>query len=85
MSETMTLQLTSETKTKLAQIARDCNLPLTSACEIILTQFAQVTGGRIYTGRWREKEGGLMFAVQWPFLTGLAKVTPEELEKMGVK
>jgi hypothetical protein len=85
MSETLTIQLTPETKTKLTEIALDCNLPLERATEIILTQFAQVIGGRIYTGRWREHEGGLMFAVQWPFLTGLAKLTAEELAKMGVK
>jgi hypothetical protein len=85
MSESITIQLTPEAKAKLSEIAKDCNLPLPSACEIILTQFAQVTGGRIYTGRWREHEGGLMFAVQWPFLTGLAKRTTEELAKMGVK
>jgi hypothetical protein len=85
MSETITIQLSIEAKTKLAEIARDCNLPLANACEIILTQFAQMAGGSIYTGRWREHEGGLMFAVQWPFLTGLAKHTAEELTKMGVK
>lgn len=85
MSESIILQLTPETKAKLVEIARDCNLPITNVCEVILTQFAQVTGGRIYTGRWREKEGGLMFAVQWPFLTGLAKIAPEELAKMEVK
>ena len=85
MSETVTIQLTPDAKTKLSEIARDCNLPLTNACEIILTQFAKVTGGRIYTGRWRQHEDGLMFAVQWPFLTGLAKHTAEELAKMGVK
>lgn len=80
MSETISIQLTLETKAKLMEIARDCNLPLEKAAEIILTQFAQVTGGRIYTGRWREHEGGLMFAVQWPFLTGLVKLTAEELK-----
>jgi hypothetical protein len=85
MSETITLQLTPETKVKLMEIARDCNLPLEKAAEIILTQFAQVTGGRVYTGRWSEHEGGLMFAVQWPFLTGLAKHTADELAKIGVK
>lgn len=85
MNQQTTLQLSAETKAKLAEIAKDCNLPVENVCEIILTQFAQVTGGRIYTGRWREKEGGLMFLVQWPFLTGLAKVSGEELAKMRVK
>jgi len=84
MSEQRPLQLSPDTREKLAQIAKDCNLPLEKACEIILTQFAQVVGGRIYTGRWREAEG-LMYVVQWPFLTGFVKVSGEELLKMGVK
>lgn len=85
MSETMILSLSPEARTKLAEIARDCNLTVEKAAEIILTQFALVTGGRIYTGRWREHEGGFMFAVQWPFLTGLAKLTSQELAKSGAQ
>lgn len=77
----MNIELTSETKEKMQEIAKDCNLPIERACEIILSQFAGVTGGRIYTGRWREGNG-LYFVVQWPFFTGLAKVTGEELAKM---
>ncbi len=77
----MNIELTSETKEKMQEIAKDCNLPVERACEIILSQFATITGGRIYTGRWREGNG-LYFIVQWPFFTGLAKVTGEELAKM---
>ncbi|MBX5326585.1 MAG: hypothetical protein ACQXXH_05705 [Candidatus Bathyarchaeia archaeon] len=85
MNEQITLQLTPETRTKLAEIAKDCNLPIEKTCEIILTQFAHVVGGRVYAGRWREAEGGLMFVVQWPFLSGLAKISDEELAKTGAK
>lgn len=77
----MNIELASETKEKMQEIAKDCNLPVERACEIILSQFAAITGGRIYTGRWREGNG-LYFIVQWPFFTGLAKVTGEELAKM---
>ena len=77
----MNIELTSEAREKLQEIARDSNLPIERACEIILSQFATVTGGRVYTGRWREGNG-LYFVVQWPLLTGLAKVTGEELAKM---
>ncbi|HKZ95294.1 MAG TPA: hypothetical protein VJ249_12065 [Candidatus Bathyarchaeia archaeon] len=77
----MNIELTSEAKEKMREIAKDCNLPVERACEIILSQFATVTGGRVYTGRWREGNG-LYFVVQWPFLTGLAKATGEELVKM---
>ena len=77
----MNIQLTPEVRQKMQEVARDSNLPVERACEIILSQFATVTGGRIYTGRWREGNG-LYFIVQWPFLTGLAKVKGEDLTKM---
>ncbi len=77
----MNVELPPDVKEKLAGIARDCNLPLERACEIILSQFVSVTGGRVYTGRWREGNG-LYFVVQWPFLTGLVKVKGEDLAKM---
>ncbi len=77
----MNIELTPEVRQKMQEVARDSNLPVERACEIILTQFATVTGGRIYTGRWREGNG-LYFIVQWPFLTGLAKVKGEDLAKM---
>jgi len=77
----MNIELAPEVKERMKEIARDCNLPVERACEIILTQFATVAGGRVYIGRWREGSG-LYFVVQWPFLTGLTKVAGEELAKM---
>ncbi len=80
----MKVELKPEVNQKLSEIARECNLPLEKACEIILSEFAKVEGGRIYVGRWKE-EGGLRFVVQWPFFTGIAKLKGEELTKIGVK
>ena len=77
----MNIELKPEIKEKMQEIAKDCNLPIERACEIILSQFATVTGARVYSGRWREGNG-LYFVVQWPLLTGLAKVTGEELAKI---
>jgi len=77
----MNIELTPEIREKMQEIAKDCNLPIERACEIVLAQFASVKGGRIYTGRWREGSG-LYFIVQWPFLTGVAKVGGEDLAKM---
>jgi len=76
----MNIEPTPEVREKLTEIAKDCNLPIERACEIILSQFAQVGGGRIYTGTWREAKG-LIFIVQWPFFTGLVKVRGEDLAK----
>mgnify|MGYP001145664128 CR=1 FL=1 len=84
MTEAISLELPSEVRERLMEISKDCNLKLERACEIILSEFAKVTGGRIYAGRWREGSG-LMFVVQWPFLPGLVKVGGEELVKTGVR
>jgi hypothetical protein len=77
----MRVELKPEIIEKLKGIAKDCNLPVEKACEIILSEFVTVGGGRIYTGRWREGNG-LIFVVQWPFLTGLVKIKGEDLAKV---
>jgi len=77
----MNIELTPEIRQKMQEIAKDCNLPIERACEVILSQFAAVVGGRVYRGRWREGNG-LYFIVQWPFLTGIAKVRGEDLAKL---
>ncbi len=80
----MNLDLSAQVMEKLTEIAKECNLSVEKACEIILSEFARVQGGRIYVGAWKEG-GGLMFAVQWPFLTGFIKLKDEELAKVEVK
>jgi len=80
----MNVELKPEVNEKLNEIAKECNLPLEKACEIILSEFAKEEGGRIYVGRWKEG-GGLRFVVQWPFFTGIAKLNTDELAKIGVK
>jgi hypothetical protein len=77
----MNIELTPEIRQKMQEIAKDCNLSIERACEVILSQFATVVGGRVYTGRWRDGNG-LYFVVQWPFLTGLTKVKGEDLAKL---
>jgi len=79
----MNVEFDTNVQRKLEEIAQECNLPVEQACQIILSQFAKVDGGRVYVGS--EKDGSLMFVVQWPFLTGFEKKTPEELQKMAVK
>lgn len=80
----MNLDLGAQVMEKLTEIAKECNLPVERACEIVLSEFARAQGGRIYVGTWKEG-GGFIFAVQWPFLTGFVKLKDEELARMGVK
>jgi hypothetical protein len=77
----MNIELKQEVKEKLEGIAKDCNLPVEKACEMVLSEFVTVEGGRIYTGKWREGNG-IIFVVQWPFLTGLVKIRGEDLAKL---
>ena len=77
----MNLELKREIMEKLEDIAEDCNLPVEKTCEIVLSEFVTVEGGRVYTGRWREGNG-IMFVVQWPFLTGLVRIKGEDLTRM---
>lgn len=79
----MKLELDPSVQSKLEEIAGGSNLSIEQACQLILRQFTRVYGGRIYVGA--QKGGGLMYVVQWPFLTGFEKKTAEELQQMGVK
>jgi len=80
----MNLDLSAQVMEKLTEIAKECDLPVEKACEIILSEFAKVQGGRIFVGTWKEG-GGLMFVVQWPFLTGFVKLKNEELTRIEAK
>jgi hypothetical protein len=80
----MNIELEPGVNQKLSEIARECNLPLEKTCELILSEFTKVEGGRIYVGKWKE-ESGLRFVVQWPFFTGIAKLKGDELARIRVK
>ncbi len=77
----MNVELEPDVKQNLTKIARECSLSLEKACEIILSEFAEVEGGWIYVGKWKEGRG-LRFVVQWPFFIGIAKLKEEELAKI---
>jgi len=79
----MNLEFDPSVQKKLEEIAQECNLSVEHTCQLVLRQFAKVEGGRVYVGA--DKEGGLIFVVQWPFLTGLEKKTASELQAVGVK
>lgn len=72
------IELDETTKTKLETLANEAGgLTLKSAIELILRQFIDNPGGRIYVGSWfRGNVGeakGFRFVVQWPFKTGFER------------
>jgi len=80
----MNVELKPDVRQKLSEMAKQCGLSQEKTCEIILSEFAKVEGGRIYVGKWKE-ENGLRFVVQWPFFTGIAKLKGDELAEIGVE
>ena len=76
---TVEIELDETTKTKLETIASEAGgLTLNNAIELILRQFVDNLGGRIYVGSWfRGNVGdakGFRFVVQWPFKSGFQRV-----------
>ena len=72
------IELDEQTKTQLETIASEAAITVKSAIELILRQFVEQPGGRIYTGTWfRGNVGdakGFRFVVQFPFKTGFERV-----------
>ncbi|MFX1510976.1 MAG: hypothetical protein ACFFCQ_00090 [Promethearchaeota archaeon] len=68
---------------KLKKIAEDADLSVEIATRIILEQFVEQPGGRIYVGRWRrgtvEDKKGFRFVIQWPFKSGFTKKRGDEI------
>jgi len=80
----MNIELKPDVGQKLGEIARECSLSKEKVCEIILSEFVKVEGGRIFVGKWKEGSG-LRFVIQWPFFTGIAKLKGEELAETEVE
>lgn len=76
----ITVDLPSEVEKKLDDIAKGANLPLKTALEYLLHEYAENPGGAIYAGSWRSAKG-MRYIVQWPFLSGFLKITEEKVVK----
>jgi hypothetical protein len=79
----MDVKLEGEFLEKFKVIADEAELSVEVAAAIILEQFVEQPGGRIYVGRWKrgtvDDKKGFRFAVQWPFKSGFTKKKGDEI------
>lgn len=72
----MTLQVSFDeaTMNKIKELAEEAGLTPSGLIEVIMHEFANGKGGRVYTGRWSKGEvdgvKGMRYVVQWPFRPG---------------
>ncbi len=70
----MDLKFDDKTMENLKELAEESGLSVEGLIICVMEQFANNTGGRVYTGRWSrgEEDGvkGMRFCVQWPFRPG---------------
>ena len=73
------IELDEETKAKIEAIANEAGgIKISSVIELIVRQFVEQKGGRIYVGSWFRgnvgSDKGFRYVVQWPFKTGFEHV-----------
>lgn len=81
------VNLKEDIQKKLQQIAEEANIPVEGAIALILEEFVNKPGGRIYTGLYTRglvgEHKGYRYAIQWPFKTGFAKKKGDEIAGWG--
>ncbi len=81
----MEVEFDKETMEKLVELATEANLKPEGLVEVVMHQWANNTGARVYTGRWSkgERDGvkGLRYVVQWPFKPGFLEATGDLVKK----
>ncbi len=79
----MDVKLEGEHLEKFKVIAEEAAISVEVAAAIILEQFVEQPGGRIYVGSWKrgavDDKKGFRFAVQWPFKSGFTKKKGDEI------
>ncbi|MFX0114169.1 MAG: hypothetical protein ACFFB3_06450 [Candidatus Hodarchaeota archaeon] len=81
------VNLKDEIQQKLQQIAEDASIPIEGAITLILEEFVNKPGGRIYAGAYSRglvgEHKGYRYAIQWPFKSGFAKKKGDEIAGWG--
>lgn len=81
------LNLKDDIHQKLQKVAEDADIPLEGAITLVLEEFVNKPGGRIYVGLYSRglvgEHKGYRYAIQWPFKTGFAKKKGDEIAKWG--
>ncbi|MCK5240368.1 MAG: hypothetical protein KAR33_12500 [Candidatus Thorarchaeota archaeon] len=85
----MEVDFKESTLANLKELAEEANLTVEGIIMVVMEQFADNKGGRVYTGRWSggEEDGvkGFRYAVQWPFRPGFKEAVGSEVKKWSGK
>ncbi|MFW9830748.1 MAG: hypothetical protein ACFFD8_03140 [Candidatus Thorarchaeota archaeon] len=83
----ITFELSPEILEGLETKAKDANISIEAAAQLILSEFVRVYGSGIYTGSWRrgDKEGkkGRRYVIDWPFQPGFVKIPGDQSIDLG--
>jgi len=85
----MEVEFKGSTLDNLKVQAEEAGLTVEGLVMVVMEQFADNKGGRIYTGRWSggEEDGvkGFRYCVQWPFRPGFKEAVGGEVKKWSGK
>lgn len=81
----MDVNFEGDTLENLKELAKEANLSPEGLIEVVMNQWVNNIGSRVYTGAWSkgEVEGvkGLRYVVQWPFKPGFIEATGDIVSK----
>ena len=81
----MEVEFTGETLENMKERAEEAGLTLEGFIEVVMEQFVNNKGSRVYTGRWSrgEEDGvkGFRYVPQWPFRPGFKEAKGSEVKR----
>ncbi|MHA1933797.1 MAG: hypothetical protein ACW97A_00825 [Candidatus Thorarchaeota archaeon] len=81
----MDVNFEGETLENMKELATEAGVSPEGLIEIVMQQFCDNKGGRVYTGRWSggvvDDVKGFRYVVQWPFRPGFKEATGDLVKK----
>ncbi|MHA2426144.1 MAG: hypothetical protein ACXAEF_15255 [Candidatus Thorarchaeota archaeon] len=81
----MDVNFEGQTLENMKELAEEAGLTLEGFIEIVMEQFVDNKGGRVYTGRWSggevDGEKGFRYVPQWPFRPGFKEAKGDQVKK----
>jgi len=81
----MDVNFEGETLENMKRLAEEAGLTPEGFIEVVMEQFCDNKGARVYTGRWTggevDGEKGFRYVPQWPFRPGFKEATGDKVKK----
>ncbi len=81
----MEVNFEGDTLENMKKKAEEAGLTLEGFIEVVMEQFCDNTGSRVYTGRWTggevDGEKGFRYVPQWPFRPGFKEATGDKVKR----